>query len=54
MKVARDVVALLKGQTMSESDYLKDFPSEADLLKIERARISEIERLEDMNFSNTV
>lgn len=54
VKAARDVVALSEGQTLSESDYLKDFPSEADLLRIERARLTEMERLEAMNFSNRV
>lgn len=54
VKAARDVVALSEGQTLSESDYLKDFPSEADLLRIERARLTEMERLEAINFSNRV
>lgn len=54
VKAARDVVALSEGQTPLESEYLKDFPSEADLLRIERARLTEMERLEAMNFSNRV
>lgn len=54
VKAAREVVALSEGQTPLESEYLKDFPSEADLLRIERARLTEMERLEDMNFSNRV
>lgn len=54
VKAAREVVALSEGQTTLESEYLKDIPSEADLLRIERARLTEMERLEDMNFSNRV
>ncbi|KAH9321189.1 hypothetical protein KI387_015828, partial [Taxus chinensis] len=48
VKAARDVVALSEGQTLSTRENLKDFPSEADLLRLERARLTEMERLETM------
>ncbi|KAH9314326.1 hypothetical protein KI387_022953 [Taxus chinensis] len=43
VKVARDVVALLEGQTLSTRDTLKDFPSEADFLRLEIARLTQME-----------
>ncbi|XP_059072724.1 uncharacterized protein LOC131051246 isoform X2 [Cryptomeria japonica] len=44
VKAARDVVALSEGKTLPARGYLKDFPSEADLLRLERARLTEMER----------
>eukprot|EP01018_Ginkgo_biloba_P007757 Gb_37602 [translate_table: standard] len=45
VKAARDAVAMSEGQLMSVSENLNEFPSEADLLRIERARLTEMERL---------
>lgn len=41
---ARDAVALSEGHTLPARGYLKDFPSEADLLRLERARLTEMEK----------